>query len=289
MKRPVFTGVCTALVTPFLEDKVNYPLVGTLIKRQMDAGINAIVLAGTTGEAPVLTDEEKINLFETGKEYADGKCKIIAGTGSNSTQHAIELSLEAEKAGVDALLVVSPYYNKGTPNGLIQHFAEIADAVNIPVILYNVPARTSSDIPVWVYRELSKIPNIIGVKEASTDITKQARIHAACGNDFHVWTGNDDQIVPSMALGALGVISVLSNVCPLETVTMCNAALAGDFDTAAALQWEFMELIDLLFCEVNPVPIKYAMRHIGFDCGGYRLPLTYLTQENKQKIDAYFK
>ena len=289
MKKPVFTGVCTALVTPFLEDKVNYPLVGSLIKRQIDAGINAIVLAGTTGEAPVLTDEEKIKLFQTGKKHASTNCKIIAGTGSNSTRHAIELSIEAEKAGADALLVVSPYYNKGTPNGLVQHFAEIANAVNIPVILYNVPARTSSDIPVWVYQELSKIPNIIGVKEASTDITKQSRIHAVCPSDFFVWTGNDDQIVPSVATGAIGVISVLSNILPVQTVAMTNAALAGDFNTAAALQWELMELIDLLFCEVNPVPVKYTMRHLGFDCGDCRLPLTHLTQENKRKIDCFFQ
>lgn len=288
MKNPVFTGVCTALVTPFFENKVNYPLVQQLLKRQIDAGIDAIVLSGTTGESPTLSDDEKIKLFKVSKDYAGDSCTIIAGTGSNSTQHAVELSQEAERAGADALLVVSPYYNKGTPEGLWAHYMSIAHAVNIPIIMYNVPSRTGVDIPVSVYKRLSALPNIVGVKEASSDITKQARIHAACGDDFYVWAGNDDQIVPSMALGGLGVISVLSNICPVETAAMARAALAGDFDTAASLQCNLMELIDLLFCEVNPIPVKYAMQHAGFDCGSCRLPLSHLSSVSKQKIDAYF-
>lgn len=289
MKNPVFTGVCTALVTPFFEGKVNLPLVKQLLKRQIDAGVEAVVLAGTTGESPTLSDDEKLQLFKTCKDYAGNSCKIIAGTGFNSTKHAVELSKAAEQSGVDGLLVVSPYYNKSTPEGLWAHYMSIAHAVNIPIILYNVPSRTGVDIPVSVYKRLSAVPNIIGVKEASSDITKQARIHAACGNDLFVWSGNDDQIVPSMALGGLGVVSVLSNICPSQTVAMTNAALAGDFDTAAALQCQLMELIDLLFCEVNPIPVKYAMEHMGFDCGGCRLPLTHLSKENKAKIDAYFQ
>lgn len=289
MKNPVFTGVCTALVTPFFEGKVNLPLVKQLLKRQIDAGVEAVVLAGTTGESPTLSDDEKLQLFKTCKDYAGNSCKIIAGTGFNSTKHAVELSKAAEQSGVDGLLVVSPYYNKSTPEGLWAHYMSIAHAVNIPIILYNVPSRTGVDIPVSVYKRLSAVPNIIGVKEASCDITKQARIHAACSNDLFVWSGNDDQIVPSMALGGLGVVSVLSNICPSQTVAMTNAALDGDFDTAAALQCQLMELIDLLFCEVNPIPVKYAMEHMGFDCGGCRLPLTHLSKENKAKIDAYFQ
>ena len=289
MKKPVFTGVCTALVTPFFEDKVNYPLVQQLLKRQVDAGVSAIVLAGTTGEAPTLSDEEKLQLFKLSKAYVGNSCKIIAGTGSNSTQHAVELSIGAERAGADALLVVSPYYNKATAEGICAHYMSIAHAVNIPIILYNVPSRTGVDIPVSVYKRLSALPNIIGVKEASPDITKQARIHAACGNDLYVWAGNDDQIAASMALGGLGVVSVLSNICPAETVAMTDAALAGDFDTAASLQCQLMELIDLLFREVNPLPIKYAMGHAGFDCGQCRLPLGQLSQQTMDKIDAYFR
>ena len=289
MKKPLFTGVCTALVTPFLDDKVNLPMVEMLIKRQIDAGIPAVVLAGTTGESATLTDIEKIELFRRGKEYASNNCIIIAGTGSNSTSHAIELSQAAEEAGVDALLVVSPYYNKSTPNGLVAHFMSIAHAVSIPIILYNVPSRTGVDIPVSVYKRLSAIPNIIGVKEASTDITKILKIKCSCPDDFYVWCGNDDQTVPVMSLGGQGVISVLSNVCPIETNSMAQAALAGDFDTAAALQCDMHNLIDLLFCEVNPIPVKAIMQRIGYDCGKCRLPLSQLTKENSEIIDRYFK
>lgn len=288
MKDPVFTGVCTALVTPFLDNKINYPLTEQLLKRQVEAGVDAIVLAGTTGESPTLSDQEKITLFKRSKEYVGNSCTVIAGTGSNSTAHAVELSQAAEEAGADALLVVSPYYNKGNPEGLFAHFMSIAHAVKIPIILYNVPSRTGIDIPVAVYKRLSVIPNIAGVKEASTDITKVSRIRAACNENFFVWSGNDDQIVPVMSLGGKGVISVLSNICPVETVAMAQAALAGDFDSAAALQCQLMPLIDLLFSEVNPIPVKYAMRYAGFDCGNCRLPLAQLSADNKNRIDNYF-
>lgn len=287
MKKHIFTGVCTALVTPFLNDRVNYPLVEQLLRRQIDAGIEAVVLAGTTGEAPTLSDKEKIELFRRSKEYVGDQCTIIAGTGSNSTEHAVELSQAAEDVGVDAILVVSPYYNKANPDGLFSHYSAIAQSVKIPMILYNVPTRTGVDIPVSVYKRLSALPNIAGVKEASNDITKQARIHAACENRFTVWAGNDDQIVPSMALGGQGVISVLSNICPVETQAMAQAALAGDFDTAAELQCQFMELIDLLFSDINPIPVKYAMGLIGYDCGSCRLPLSQLSAEKKQKLKFY--
>lgn len=288
MKQPLFTGVCTALVTPFINGEINYPMTEMLLKRQMEAGINAVVLAGTTGESATLTDNEKLELFRRSKAYTGNDCLIIAGTGSNSTAHAVELSKAAEESGADALLVVSPYYNKATPDGLFSHYLSIAHAVSIPVILYNVPSRTGVDIPVSVYKRLSTIPNIAGVKEASTDITKIVRIRNACPKDFSIWSGNDDQATAVMALGGQGVISVLSNICPVETKSMANAALAGDFDTAAALQCELLPLIDLLFCEVNPIPVKEAMQHLGYDCGICRLPLTGLSPANKKRLEAFF-
>lgn len=288
MTNPFFTGVCTALVTPFLGTKVNYPMLQRLLQHQIDSGIDAVVIAGTTGEAPTLTDEEKIRLFETSKQYVGDCCKIIAGTGSNSTNHAVALSVQAEQAGVDALLVVSPYYNKGTEDGLFAHYLSIAHAVSIPVILYNVPSRTGVDIPVRVYQRLSKVPNIIGVKEAGTDITKLMEIRNTCGPDFTIWTGNDDLTVPAISLGAQGVISVASNICPREMVIMADAALDGDFDTASAIACELQPLIKLLFAEVNPVMVKEAMKYIGFDCGKCRLPLTQPKKENIEKLQGYF-
>ena len=273
MKKPLFTGVCTALVTPFLDEKINYPMMEQLLKRQILSGIKAVVIAGTTGESPTLSDEEKLTLFQRCKKYVGDQCLIIAGTGSNSTAHAIALSMAAEDAGADALLVVSPYYNKATPNGIILHYQSICKMVSKPVIIYNVPSRTGLDIPVSVYKHLSHIPNIAGIKEASSDITKIAKIRNACGSDFPIWSGNDDQIIPVMALGGKGVISVLSNIRPIETKAMCDAALDGDFDTAADLQCRFSPLIESLFSEVNPIPVKAAMKEIGYDCGGCRLPL----------------
>ncbi len=289
MKNPVFTGVCTALVTPFLDSKINYPLVEQLLRRQIDSGVRAVVLSGTTGESPTLSDNEKFELFKRSKEYVGDNCIIIAGTGTNSTEHAIHLSKAAEKTGADALLVVSPYYNKGNTEGLFSHFMSIAHAVTIPIILYNVPSRTGVDIPISVYKRLSILPNIVGVKEASTDITKIARIRAECGDDFYIWSGNDDQIVPVMSLGGKGVISVLSNLLPEETVAMTGAALAGDFDAASAIQCRLMPLIDLLFKDVNPIPVKYAMRYAGFDCGQCRLPLGQLNADVKRNIDLFFQ
>lgn len=289
MKKPLFTGVCTALVTPFVDGKVNYPMMEQLLRRQLEAGIKAVVICGTTGEAPTLSDGEKLELFRRAKAYVGSDMCVIAGTGSNSTEHAVWLSKEAEKCGVDALLVVSPYYNKATPDGLVAHYLSIAHAVKLPVIIYNVPGRTGVDIPVTVYKTLSRIPNIAGVKEASTSIVKTAKIIAACGNDLPVWSGNDDMTAPVLSLGGKGVISVLSNVAPVETRMMTQAALDGDFDTAGAMQCDMLELIELLFCEVNPIPVKAAMKRIGYDCGNCRLPLTDLSKENQLKLEAYFR
>ncbi len=289
MKKPIFTGACTALVTPFLGDQLNFPMVHQLLRRQKEAGISAVVLGGTTGESPTLSDAEKIQLFTCARAFAGEDMTLICGTGSNNTRHAIELSIAAQEAGADALLVVSPYYNKANPEGLIAHYLSIASAVDIPIILYNVPGRTGLDMPVSVYQKLSHVPNIAGVKEASTDIVKIARIRNACAPDFAVWSGNDDQAVAAMSLGAQGVISVLSNVMPLETQAMAQAALAGDFDTAAALQCSMLPLIDLLFAEVNPIPAKAAMEILGFDCGRCRLPLGPLSRENLEKLKALLK
>lgn len=288
MKKPLFTGACTALVTPFLNGKVNYPMLEQLLKRQIEAGIQAVVICGTTGESPTLSDSEKLEMFHRAKKYARDDCLIIAGTGSNCTEHAVALSKAAEEIGADALLVVSPYYNKATPEGLVTHYSAIAGAVHIPVIAYNVPSRTGVDIPISVYKCLAQIPNMAGVKEASTDIAKIAKIKAACPQDFAIWSGNDDQAAAVMALGGLGVISVLSNVMPVETQAMAQAALNGDFDTAADLQVRLLPLIELLFCEVNPIPVKAAMKLIGYDCGECRLPLTSMSLENYKRLKTYF-
>lgn len=288
MKQPIFTGVCTAMVTPFFNNEINYPMLEQLLRRQMDSGIQSVVLSGTTGEASTLNDEEKLKLIKRAKEYAGKSCQIIAGTGSNSTEHAVKLGINAQESGADALLVVSPYYNKGNPNGIYKHYMSIAEAVDIPIILYNVPSRTGVDIPVSVYKKLSELPNIAGVKEASSDITKITKIRHECPRDFYIWSGNDDQIVPAISLGGKGVISVLSNLCPEETVAIANSALIGDFSTASELQCQLQPLIELLFCEVNPIPIKFAMRCAGYDCGQCRLPLGQLTVQNQQRIRSIF-
>lgn len=273
MKHSVFQGACTALVTPFLGGEVNYPMLERLLARQMEAGIHSVVLCGTTGEAATLSDGEKLEIIRRGKEFTGERCRIIAGTGSNDTRHAVELSQRAEEMGADALLVVSPYYNKATAEGICAHYEAIARGVHIPVIVYNVPSRTGLDIPVSVYARLSRIPNIVGVKEAAGDITKISRILSACGPDFSVWSGCDDQAVAAIALGARGVISVLANVMPRETQAMALAALDGDFDTAAALNLRLGAWMEALFLEVNPIPVKAAMGLLGYDCGGCRLPL----------------
>lgn len=289
MKNPIFIGVCTALITPFWAGEVNYPLAEQLLKRQIDAGVPAVVLAGTTGESPTLSDEEKLTLFARCKAYAGNKCTIIAGTGNNSTAHTVALSRAAQAVGADALLVVTPYYNKATPDGLIAHYLSVAEAVDIPIIIYNVPGRTGLDIPVSVCQKLSMHPKIVGIKEASTDITKIVALRNACGEDFAIWSGNDDQIVPCTALGGKGVISVLSNVLPEETVKMTNCALRGDYETASKMQCQLSPLVKALFSEVNPIPVKAAMEILGYDCGGCRLPLCDISRENRERLEILLK
>lgn len=286
MDNTLFTGTCTAMVTPFIGDHVNYPLLERMLQRQIDAGIPAVVLGGTTGEASTLTDQEKIELFRRGKDYVGNRMKIICGTGGNDTKHAVALSKAAQDVGADGLLIVAPYYNKGNLEGQYRHYLSLAQSVTLPIILYNVPGRTGVDLSVELYRKLSQIPNIIGVKEACIDIVKTTRIRAVCSPTFQVWSGNDEMAVAAMALGASGIISVLSNVLPAQTLSMSQAALAGDFDTASELQCRLLPLIDALFKEVNPIPVKAAMKMIGYDCGSCRLPLGPASQETIQLLQT---
>lgn len=280
MKRPIFTGLCTALVTPFLEERVNYEMLELLMERQIEAGVDAIVLTGTTGESPTLTREEKLEIYRRGVEIAAGRCVILAGTGSNCTANAVSLSQEAAKLGVDGLLVVTPYYNKATQPGLVNHYRAVCEAVDIPVLAYNVPSRTGVDIQPQTALALAELPNLAGIKEASGDIVRVSRLCDA----IPVYTGNDDQTVAAMALGGSGVISVVSNVVPELTIDMVRAAQKGDYPTAAELQRKLLPLMDLMFCQVNPIPVKAAMRIIGYDCGDCRMPLDGLTAENARKI-----
>ena len=288
MKKPLFTGVCTAMVTPFLDGKVNYPLMMRLLQRQIDAGVNAVVICGTTGEAPTLSDREKVELFKLSKEFVGDSCTIIAGTGSNDTVHSVDLCQQAQEVGADAVLVVAPYYNKGNPDGILSHYVHLAHSIEIPLIIYNVPSRTGVDIPVSVYKRLSHVPNIVGVKEASGDLAKICRTKNACSKGFSVWAGNDDLTVPVMAIGGQGVISAAANVCPEQMVAMTTAAINEDFESAGEIQCALQPLIDLLFCEVNPIPVKAAMSILGYDCGGWRLPLTDISADNFKKLKAYF-
>ena len=284
MKTPLFRGTCTALVTPFQDGKVNFSMLEILIGRQMEAGIPAVVLCGTTGEAPTLSDEEKLEIFRKGKEIAGKDLLILAGTGSNCTDHAVSLSKSAEDCGVDGLLVVSPYYNKATPSGLVAHYRAVAEAVDLPVILYNVPTRTGVDISVEVCKRLGEIPNIAGIKEAKADLNKVG--HLIRDTALPVWCGNDDLTVPVMSLGGQGVISVVSNLFPEKMKKLTDAAMARDYRTAAAVQLELLPLTEALFSEVNPIPVKAGMQLMGLDCGDCRLPLTAMSPENRDRLAA---
>lgn len=281
--KPLFSGVCTALVTPFLGNEVNYPMLDVLLKRQIEAKIPAVVLCGTTGEAPTLSDEEKLEIFSRAKSYVGNSMKIIAGTGSNSTAHAISLSKRAEESGADGLLVVTPYYNKANSQGLYAHYKAICDSVSIPVIVYNVPGRTGLDVPGELYPKLWALPNIAGVKEASPSIQKISKIRRLTPQ-MPIWSGNDDMTVPVISLGGNGVISVLSNLFPKETALMTDAALSGDFDTAAKVHMELLDVMEALFWDVNPIGVKAAMKLIGYDCGKCRMPLTELSSVHYQKL-----
>ena len=290
MKTPVFTGSSVAIVTPMHADSsVNYEKLSELIELQIAGGTAAITICGTTGESATLKDPEHIEAIAHTVRVVNGRVPVIAGTGSNETVHAVYLSKEAERVGADALLQVTPYYNKCSNKGLVRHFLEVADSVSIPSIVYNVPSRTGVSMSVPVYKELSKHPNINGVKEASGSTDIVLRTLDAGGDDFNIWSGNDNQIVPYMAMGCKGVISVLANICPKETAEIAKACLDGDYVKAAKMQVEYMELIDSLFCEVNPIPVKTALNLMGLEVGPLRMPLCEMEENTKARLATAMK
>ena len=282
MKPVIFTGAAVALVTPFSADgSVNYEEFARLIDFQIENGTDALVIAGTTGESSTLSEQEHIDVIRFAVEHTNHRVPVIAGTGSNATATAVMLSQEAEKAGADALLLVTPYYNKTSQRGLYVHYKTIAESTELPIILYNVPSRTGLGIDVETAAKLAEISNIVAMKDAVGNITYTANLIERCGDQLTVYSGNDDQIVPMMSLGAKGVISVLSNVAPKETHDMTAAALAGDFKTAAALQLKYLKLIHALFIETNPIPVKEAVNQMGYAAGSCRLPLYEMADNNK--------
>lgn len=282
MKNTIFEGVATALVTPMNEDgSINYDRLKTLIDEQIEAGIPALVICGTTGESATMTLEEHSDVIRVAIKHAAGRVKIIAGAGSNDTACAADLAKEAEEAGADALLIVTPYYNKATQGGLVAHYKYIAERVSLPIILYNVPSRTGCNIKPETYAKLAEIDNIVAIKEANGDISSVVKTRLLCGDKLDIYSGNDDQIVPIMSLGGKGVISVLSNVMPKETVELCDKMLNGDLEGAAAMQIELSSLIDALFIEVNPIPVKEAMNLMGLGMGPLRLPMTPMEENTK--------
>lgn len=290
MKNTVFTGAGVAIVTPMNADgSINWDEFGRIIDFQIDNGTDAIIVCGTTGESATMTDEEHVECIRYCIDRVNKRVPVIAGTGSNDTKYAVDLSKEAEKLGADALLVVTPYYNKTSQRGLIAHFTAIADSVNIPIILYNVPSRTGVNIALDTYITLSKHRNIAAVKEASGNISAIAKIIEACGNDLDVYSGNDDQIVPIMALGGKGVISVLSNVMPKETHEITQLCLDNNVAEAAKMQIKYLELANNLFIDVNPIPVKEAMNLMGFKAGECRLPLLKMEQSKIDTLSASMK
>ncbi len=287
MKNTIFTGAGVAIVTPMNADgSINFEQFGKNIDYQIENGTDAIIVCGTTGEASTMSDEEHIECIRYCVKRTAKRVPVIAGTGSNDTAYAVALSKEAEAAGVDALLVVTPYYNKASQRGLVAHFTAIADAVNIPIILYNIPGRTGVNMAVDTIKTLSEHKNICAVKEASGNIGYVAKLAAACGDKIDIYSGNDDMIVPIMSLGGKGVISVLSNVMPKETHDMCQYCLDNNFAEAQKLQISLLELINNLFIDVNPIPVKEAMNLCGMNAGVLRMPLMEMTDANKATLRA---
>ena len=286
MKAPLFTGSSVAICTPFTEAGVNFPKLAELIDFQIANGTSAITICGTTGESATQTLEEHIETVDFCVRHVAGRAKVIAGSGSNDTRAALLLSQAAERSGADGLLMVTPYYNKATQRGLVLHYEHIANQVGIPILLYNVPARTGVSFTADTYKTLSKHPLINGVKEASGDFTLIARTMAACGDDLHIWSGNDDQAAAMMALGAKGLISVAANIIPRAIADLCSAALEGDFQRATALQLQYLKLMDALFIEVNPIPVKTAMNLMGMAVGSLRLPLCDMAPDHLEALKA---
>ncbi len=285
MRTPVFTGSCPALVTPFDQNNIiNYDAFGRLIDAQIEAGVDAVCVCGTTGESATMSIREHIAAVEFCVKRVNHRVKVIAGAGSNDTSAAVYLSQHAQDSGADALLHVTPYYNKASQAGLIKHYEYIADRVELPIILYNVPGRTGVSFTAETYKVLSENPKINGVKEASGNFSLLAHTRFLCGDDFFIWSGNDDQVVPMMALGAKGVISVASNIVPNVMVKMSHLCLDNDFAAASRLQIQYMDLIDALFTEVNPIPIKAAMNLLGMEAGPLRLPLCDISEKNLEVL-----
>ncbi|MDE6427119.1 MAG: 4-hydroxy-tetrahydrodipicolinate synthase [Ruminococcus sp.] len=282
MKNTIFTGAGIAIITPFNKDgSVNYDRLGEMIDYQIENHTDAIIICGTTGEASTMTDEEHLECIRYAVEKTAGRVPVIAGTGSNDTRYAVELSKEAEAVGADALLLVTPYYNKTTQKGLIMHFTAIADAVNIPIVLYNIPGRTGMGFEIATIKELAKHKNIVAVKEASGNISYCAKLLAECGDVIDVYSGNDDMIVPLMSLGAKGVISVASHVIPKQVHDMVQYCVDNNFAEATKLQLEYLDLINALFIEVNPIPVKEAVNMTGVEVGSCRMPLCDISEEHK--------
>ncbi len=287
----IFTGAGVAIVTPFHPDgSVNYNKLEELINYQIDNGTDSIIICGTTGESPTLSEKEHVEVIKKAIEFTKHRVPVIAGTGSNSTQTAIELSVEAAEAGADGLLVITPYYNKATQAGLVQHFTAIADAAKAPIIMYSVASRTGVNIaPETAAALVKNVDNIVGIKEASGNISQVAKIMNLTDGKIDLYSGNDDQIVPIMSLGGLGVISVLSNVAPQYTHDICAKYLAGDVKGSMEMQLKAIPLVEKLFCEVNPIPVKKALNLMGFEVGGLRMPLTELTKANEEKLAQVMK
>ena len=287
MKQPIFTGAGVAIITPFTkEGKVNYPALKTILEYQIAHGTDAIVICGTTGESATLSHEEHTEAIRFTVETVAHRIPVIAGTGSNDTAYALHLSNEAEKIGVDGLLMVTPYYNKASQAGLIKHYTYLADRVSTPIIIYNVPSRTGCDVKPETYAELSKHKMIYAAKEASGNISSIAKTISLCEKDFTIYSGNDDQITAIMSLGGKGVISVLSNVAPQVAHDIAASALAGDFEQSRKLQIEYLELCNALFMDVNPIPVKQDMNMMGFDAGPLRMPLCEMNEANTAKLKA---
>jgi len=284
MKKVLFEGCGTAIVTPFTEKGVNYEEFKKLLENQIENDVDAIIVCGTTGEASTMTKEERKETIKFAIDTVNKRTKVIAGTGSNNTLDVIEMSKYAESVGADGLLVVTPYYNKTTQKGLIVHYSEISKNVNIPIILYNVSSRTGVNILPETCLELSKIENIVAIKEASGNISQVAKIANLCGDNLSIYSGNDDQIIPVLSLGGKGVISVLSNIMPKYTHDMVRKYLEGRIKEACKMQLDVLDLINTLFVEVNPIPVKYALNLMGYNFGVPRLPLIELSDENKEKI-----
>lgn len=289
MKKDIFTGAAVAIITPFTEDGINFEELKRLIDFNIDNGTDAIVIAGTTGESSTMSDEEHKETIRFTVEYVNKRVPVIAGTGSNDTLYAVDLSQYAEKVGADGLLLVTPYYNKTTQSGLIKHYNYIADRVNIPIILYNVPSRTGVNILPKTASELSKHKNIVAIKEASGDFSQIAETISLCGDNLTVYSGNDDQIVPILSLGGKGVISVLSNVVPRDAHNICSLYFEGKVKESRELQMKYLSLINALFIEVNPIPVKTALRLMGFNAGPLRMPLFDMDEENLEVLKKELK